>query len=114
MSNKVRIAILSCLEATAVCSGAACFRALNDRDVFFSDYKDKTVEVLAFFHCNGCACDYDTDLAYLDKIERVCAMQPDAVHVGKCTAVNGTECSCITKIIDYIEGQGITVIRGTH
>lgn len=114
MTDNIKIAILSCLKATEVCSGAACFKAINSRVAFFEPYKDKNLEVMAFFHCNGCDCDYENDSDYLEKINRVCAMQVDAVHIGKCTLIDGVECQHITKIVKHIEDAGIRVIRGTH
>ena len=109
-----KIAILSCLNATNICSGASCFSALNDRKAAFSCYDGDDIEVVAFFHCNGCNCDYDNDQKYLEKIGRICAMRPDAVHVGICTLINGKECLIISRVIQTLEMHGITVIRGTH
>ncbi|MDR0410315.1 MAG: CGGC domain-containing protein [Spirochaetaceae bacterium] len=108
------IAILSCLKATAVCSGAACFSALNKRTQSFAPYRDETVEIAAFFHCNGCGCNIETDKEYAEKINRVKNMALDAVHIGKCTINSGTECSTITKIAGELSSAGIQVIRGTH
>jgi predicted metal-binding protein len=110
----IKIAILSCLKATAVCSGAACFSALNKRTQSFAPYRDEAVEISAFFHCNGCGCDIETDAEYAEKIDRVKTLAPDAVHIGKCTITNGTECSTITKIAKELSATGIQVIRGTH
>ncbi|MBS7525387.1 CGGC domain-containing protein [Fusibacter paucivorans] len=109
-----RIAILSCLEATAVCSGAACFKALNSRMASFERYRDEAVEVVAFWHCNGCQCDYQKDAAFLEKIEAVVALKPHAVHIGKCTVTNGQRCSVITDIASYLEVHDIQIIQGTH
>jgi predicted metal-binding protein len=109
-----RIAILSCLKATAVCSGAGCFSALNRRMGSFTPYQDEVVEIAAFFHCNGCDCTIETDKEYAEKINRVKTLGLDAVHIGKCTITDKTECSTITKIADELSSAGITVIRGTH
>ena len=109
-----KLAILSCLNATAICSGASCFSALNSRTGAFSRYYGDDIEVVAFFHCNDCNCDYSHDKKYLEKIARVCAMGPDAVHVGICTSINGSECPIISHIIQTLEMHGIAVIRGTH
>ncbi len=112
--EKVKIAVLSCLKATGVCSGAACFRAINNREKHFNIYKDMDVEVVAFFHCNGCDCDYSSDVEYLEKIEYVCSLEPDAVHVGKCTCMEGNLCTVIEAMVKYIEDRGMKVIFGTH
>ncbi len=109
-----KIAVLTCLEATAVCSGAACFNAINGRRAFFSDYADEAVEIVAFFHCNGCDADYDNDKEYIEKIERVCSQQPDVIHVGKCTYYKGNMCPTIQRMIDYFEQKDIKIVIGTH
>ena len=109
-----KIAILSCLNASSVCSGAACFKAVNDRTKSFEIYKEEDVEIIAFFHCNGCSCDYENDIEYKEKIDTVIKLKPDAVNIGKCTVTDGCECSIITKIAATISDSGIRVIRGTH
>lgn len=114
MKDIKRIAILTCLEATGVCSGAGCFNALNNRSKHFERYKDQDIKVVAFFHCNSCDADYNDNLEYQEKIERVVELNPHAVHVGICTRTKGIECRVITDMINYFESNGISVIRGTH
>lgn len=109
-----RIVVLSCLKATGVCSGAACFQAINRRQGSFQIYENEAVEVEAFFHCNGCDCNYEVDSEFQEKIERVIGMKPDSLHVGKCTQINGRECPVITNIVHQIQTRDILVIRGTH
>lgn len=109
-----RIAILSCLKATGVCSGASCFNAFNQRTKSFEGYSKDFVEMIGFFHCNGCECDYINDSDYLEKIDTLKKLKPDAIHVGKCTLINGEECPVITNIIKCFEENQIAVIRGTH
>lgn len=113
MAHK-RIALLTCLKATGVCSGAGCFKALNDRTRHFDVYRADSVEVVAFFHCNGCEADYDSDSEYAEKMQRVCELAPDAVHLGRCTAMNDAECPVVSRMAETFQAAGITVIRGTH
>lgn len=109
-----RIAVLSCLKATDVCSGAACFKALNQRKKSFEIYAEAEIEIVGFFHCNGCECDYENDKAYIEKIDTMINLKPDAIHVGKCTLIDGEECSVITKIVSTFEKNKILVVKGTH
>ncbi len=109
-----KIAVLTCLKATHICSGASCFDAINDRRAFFADYAGEEVKVVAFFHCNGCDADYENDAEYIEKIERVCSQQPDAIHVGKCTFYKRDLCPVIGNMIDYFKSKGIKIIIGTH
>ena len=109
-----RMVILSCLKAMDVCSGSACFKALNQRKKSFESYSKDLIEVIGFFHCNGCACDYDNDQAYIEKMDTLINLKPDVIHVGKCTVIKGEECPVITRIIDTFEQSQIRVVRGTH
>ncbi len=113
MGNR-RIALLTCLKATDVCSGAACFSALNQRKKSFERYSEDSVEILGFFHCNGCEADYGQDAAYLEKMDTMRGLNPDAIHIGKCTLLKGRECRVITNMAAYFQSHGILVIRGTH
>ncbi len=109
-----KIAVLTCLKATQVCSGAACFDAINDRRATFEEYVDEEVKVVAFFHCNGCKADYDNDEQYIEKIERVCSQEPDAIHIGKCTFYQRDLCPVIDNMINYFKSKGIKIVIGTH
>ncbi|MBE6013305.1 MAG: CGGC domain-containing protein [Lachnospiraceae bacterium] len=109
-----RIAMLTCLNSTAVCSSGGCFRAFNNRDKTFEIYKNEDVELCAFFHCNGCDCDYENDEAFNKKLDRIISMNLDAVHKGVCTFPKGKECEVIKKISERLEKSGIKIIQGTH
>jgi len=87
---------------------------MTGKKASFTRYHGDDIEVVAFFHCNGCDCDYDNDKKYLEKISRVIMMKPDAVHIGICTCVNGMECLKIKHIIETLEANSINVIHGTH
>ena len=64
---------------------------------------------------NGCACDYDTDPGFLEKLERLEQIGVEIVHAGICTRKHdGSECSQITKILSKMEEKGMKVVRGTH
>lgn len=110
----IRLAILSCLKASEVCSGSACFRALNTRTASFNVYKEKDIEVIAFFHCNGCGCNYETDADYSEKMDTLIKLNPDVVHIGKCSLSNLKECPVITMMAEKLENNGILIKRGTH
>ena len=109
-----RIAVLTCLERSKMCIGGGCFEAINRRKGTFETYVYDTVEIVSFFHCNGCACDTEHDAAYKEKIKRVITLKPDAIHVGVCTIKQLKECPTITEMVSLFEAEGIKVIRGTH
>ena len=66
-----KIAILTCIKSNSVCTGASCLKAMNERTRSFAPYKGEPLQLMAFLHCNGCACDYDTDPGFLEKLERL-------------------------------------------
>lgn len=49
-----RIVILTCLKASRVCTGAACFQAFNQRTRSFARYGKEPLEIEAFMRCSGC------------------------------------------------------------
>lgn len=109
-----KIAMLTCLKSTGICSSASCFRALNNREKHFEIYKGEEVEFCAFFHCNGCDCDYENDKAFEEKMERLISLNLDALHKGACTYPKGVECEVIKKISERLEQSGVKIIQGTH
>ncbi len=115
MAKKKKIAILSCLEATKVCTGYGCLNAFNNKIRNFESYTEE-LELLAFFYCNGCDADYENDEGYKEKIEKIISLNPDFIHVGVCckTKNNGEYCSTVKNMIKYFEHHNITIIDGTH
>ena len=80
-----KIAILTCIKSNSVCTGASCLKAMNERTRSFAPYKGEPLQLMAFLHCNGCACDYDTDPGFLEKLERLEQIGVEIVHAGICT-----------------------------
>ena len=50
----MKIAMLNCLNANQVCTGAGCLRAFNSRTKHFAEYGDIPLELVAMARCNGC------------------------------------------------------------
>lgn len=109
-----KIAIINCLQANNVCTGAACLRAFYERKASFAAYGSEPLKLVGFMRCNGCQKDFFKDPGMLEKIKCLMKMQPDAVHFGICTWQGKVECEQITKLISYLEEKHIKVIRGTH
>lgn len=112
-----KIAILSCLDACQVCTGAACFQAWNEKNRHFSCYGSEDVSFVAFFHCNGCGKDPLEDKGMKEKLDRLQSMGVDVVHTGVCTikdAKQNVMCPNIVKILDMLHERGIQTIHGTH
>ena len=112
-----QIAVLTCLNACKVCTGASCLKAWNARERGFSRYAGEDVSLAAFFHCNGCGTDPETDPGMLEKLERLEKIGVSTVHTGICT-VTGREtktvCPTIEKITSMLRERGIEVVQGTH
>ena len=102
-----KIAILTCLDACQVCTGAGCLNAWNSRSRHFAPYAGEKVSLEAFFHCNGCEKDPETDRGMIEKLDRlqsVCAMKRETKAL----------CSTIVKIQDMLRSRNIQTIQGTH
>lgn len=112
-----KIAILTCLRACQVCTGASCLQAWNDKSRYFSVYADEEVQLVAFAHCNGCDSDPATDKGMQEKLDRLQKIGVDMVHTGVCTMMgrdNPTQCPKITAILDELHKRGIQTTHGTH
>ncbi|MCR1841964.1 CGGC domain-containing protein [Murimonas intestini] len=110
-----KIAMLNCLKANEVCTGAACMKAFNEKSRSFERYREEETVVAAFMRCNGCDAHPGEDKGLQEKLDRLVKEGVQAVHAGICTKDRqGEECPVITDILSDIESRGIEVIRGTH
>nr|WP_312578103.1 CGGC domain-containing protein [Sedimentibacter sp.] len=107
------IAILTCLDATKVCTGAGCLEAFFKRVGAFKNYDDE-LTLKAFWHCNGCgqpSCYCD---GLKEKIERLEKMQVTHIHIGICAFGEKHQCKTMEEIIDILKDRGFHVVFGTH
>lgn len=111
------IAILTCLKACSVCTGAGCLNAWNQRSQGFAPYQGKPVQLCAFLHCNGCETPPLEDPGMLEKLDRLSAMKVDTVHLGICTRTEQKGhklCPTIAALWKELSCRGIQVVEGTH
>ena len=106
------IAILTCLKANDVCTGASCLDAFYNKKGFFTQYTNddtKLVEVLL-----------NNQEGLLEKLERILSVKTDIVHVGICTEIIDEQthkkvlCPKIQEIVDFLQKNNIKVVFGTH
>lgn len=118
--NMKKIAILRCLKTSASCAGAGCLRAAYEKTGAFEKYCDEELRVMSVWTCNGCG---DSMLENQDglrkKIERMKALELDALHLSNCTKKKDAEgvkhqCPTITAIAEELREAGIKVEEGTH
>lgn len=110
-----KIAMLNCLKSNRVCAGAACLKALNNRTASFERYAGEEVELVAYMRCNGCELPLTEDAGMLEKLERLCSIGTEVLHIGKCTLnKEKEECPLITEAAAMLEAKGIEIVRGTH
>ena len=111
-----KIAILTCLNACQICTGASCLDAWNNKSKHFAAYAGEDASLEAFFHCNGCANDPETDKGMIEKLDRLQTIGVETVHIGVCTVKRETKalCSVIIQIQDMLHSRGIQTIQGTH
>ena len=110
----MKLAMLNCLKANEVCTGAGCLRAFNTRTRHFSDYGDAPLELIAMARCNGCG--KGVDDGFREKLERIVSERAEVCHLGVCTkhGQNGEECPTITEAAAWLEEKGVRIVRGTH
>lgn len=109
-----RIAILNCLKANDVCTGAACLKAFNSRSRHFEPYGSEPLELVAMARCNGCGAGIDE--GFQEKLDRILQEGAEACHLGVCTVDPTTkrECATITAAARYLQERGVKIVRGTH
>ena len=110
----MKIAMLNCLNANEVCTGAGCLRAFNSRTRHFADYGDAPLELIALARCNGCG--KGIDEGFREKLERIVSEGAEVCHLGVCTkhGKTGEECPTITEAAAWLEEKGVRIVRGTH
>lgn len=114
------IAILTCLKANDVCTGAGCLNAFFEKKAYFSRYKNETLRLVAFWCCNGCKdAELDNQQGLVEKLERILSLNTDIVHLGICTRIHDEwgrkiECPRITEIVTFLKNHGIDIVAGTH
>ena len=115
-----KIAILRCLITSASCAGAGCLRALYEHDKAFAQYGDEELRLMAMWTCNGCgASKLENQEGIRKKIERMKALELDALHISHCTHKKKPDgekylCPTIKKIIDELQDAGIPIVDGNH
>ena len=110
----MKIAMLNCLNANQVCTGAGCLRAFNSRTKHFAEYGDIPLELVAMARCNGCG--KGIDEGFREKLDRIVSEGTEVCHLGVCTrhGEDKKECPTITEAAAYLEAKGVRIVRGTH
>ena len=108
------LAILCCLDANDVCTGAGCLRALRERRGGFACYEGQETELLAFLRCSHCSTPLEEDAGMQKKLERLVSIGTQAVHIGVCARPKGEKCPYMAANAKWLEDHGIQVIWKTH
>lgn len=116
-----KIAILRCLITSASCTGSGCLRAMYDREQHFARYDGEEVRLVGMWTCNGCgASTLENQDGIRKKIERMKILQPDVLHLSKCTHKKNAQgdgkhlCPKIKAIAEELAACGIAIEDGTH
>ena len=116
-----KIAVLRCLSTSNNCTGSGCLKAFNNKTNAFAAYEGQETEMAAFMTCNGCGAVQmpGHEEGFRKKLDRLVTIGVETVHLSGCTKKKDAqgekhECPVITKTAEYLEQQGITVVRGTH
>lgn len=108
------LAILCCLDANDVCTGAGCLRALRERRGGFTRYAGEDTELLAFLRCSHCSTPLQDDAGMQEKLERLETMGTQVVHIGACAQPKGKRCPYMEANAKWLEDHGIEVVWQTH
>ena len=100
-----KIAVLRCLRTSNNCTGSGCLKAFNNKTNAFAGCGDVQMP--------------NNEEGLHKKLDRLVTIGVEAVHLSGCTKKKDAqgekhECPVITKTAEYLEQQGITVVRGTH
>ncbi len=111
MAEKTKIGILLCDYHCGRCHGIKCFRALNNREGAFSDYKDKDLELVAYGSCGGCPGSH-----FGDRVLDDCKKNGvEVVFLSSGFTCGYPPCPHIAYIKNFIEKfYGMKVVVGTH
>ena len=104
------LAMLCCLDANDVCTGAGCLRALRERRGGFACYEGQETELLAFLRCSHCSTPLEEDAGMQEKLERLVSIGTQAVHIGVCAQPKGEKCPYMAANAKWLEDHGIQVI----
>lgn len=110
---ELRIAIMSCRDTMLRCAGRSCVWAFQEKEKHFEIYRDSElpVRLCAYFGCNGCDTDYENDLSFRKKLERLVLDEVSIIHLSGCLCHH---CPNIEKIRATIESYDIRCELGTH
>ena len=113
-----RIAILTCLRANDVCTGAGCLEAFFNKKGSFNIYKQENIKLVAFWTCNGCKdCLFDNQDGLFEKIDKIKKLKVDILHLGICVLLDKKSkkfCPKIQNIIEELKKYNIKIVIGTH
>jgi predicted metal-binding protein len=110
MGNKIKIGIIIC-DRYRTCAGGKCFRALQNREGAFEQYKkDEDVELVGYTNCGGCP---GGNIEYApEEMKKNGAM---VIHFATGFVVGYSPCPYIDHFKKFIEEKyKMKVVVGTH
>lgn len=109
-----KIAMMNCLKANDVCTGAGCLRAFYERRGGFACYGDEELQLMAFLRCSQCGTPLSEDSGMQEKLERLKTVGTEVVHIGVCAQKNGVPCPHMAENAAWLEQNGIAIVWKTH
>ena len=104
-----KIAMLNCLKANDVCTGAGCMRAFYARSGGFARYEGQDLELTAFARCSACGKTAEEDAGMTEKLERLASIGTETVHIGVCAQPGKVKCPTMETHAKWLEDHGIRV-----
>ncbi|WP_077369482.1 CGGC domain-containing protein [Anaerosalibacter sp. Marseille-P3206] len=106
----MKIAIGICEKINGICTTMGCFRAYNNKEKHFSQYKNIDTEIMSFFTCDICS--KNTKENIINIAEKLKENGVDKLHLGVC--IVKCEANRLDEIKEIFESKGIQIIEGTH
>lgn len=103
------IGIMICNKYSYKCSGINCFKAFNNRTKAFERYRECNVNLMAFFHCNGCEKNFLEEQTHkFDQLKR-CGVS--TIHMSTCMV---NKCHRYDVLKGDLINSGFDVVDGSH
>ena len=109
-----KIAMLNCLQANDVCTGAGCRKAVYGRTGGFAEYGEEELQLTALARCSNCGKTAAEDPGMTEKLERLVSIGTETVHIGVCASHEGKPCPTMAAHAAWLEERGVRVVWRTH
>lgn len=106
----MKIAIGVCEKINGICTTMGCFKAYNNKEKHFEEYKNISTELVSFFTCDICSKNTKENIENISK--KLKKFEVERLHLGVC--VVKCKANILEEIKEVFTKNNIEVIEGTH